>query len=101
MPDWFYRTVAQRALFVLPDTTGRAVALGVIGALGRSAAGGAIIDFMGHMAPDPRLAVQVAGQEFSSPMVLGWRVDPGLRATRGLARFGAGAIEVLAEGGRP
>lgn len=97
MPDWFYRTVAKRALFALPDATGRAVALGVIGALGRSAAGGAVIDFMGHMAPDSRLTVTVAGVDFASPMALGWRVDPGLRATRGLARFGVGAIEILAD----
>ena len=46
MPDWFYRTVAQRVLFALPDETGRAVALGVIGGLGKSACGRALIEFM-------------------------------------------------------
>lgn len=96
MPDWFYRTVAQRALFLLPDEAARTVALGVIGGLGRSRAGGAVIDFMGHMAPDPRLAVRVAGVELASPMALGWRVDPEGIATAGLARFGVGAIELPA-----
>src|ERR1043165_5726639 len=96
MPDWFYRTVAQRALFSLPDEAGRAVALGIIGTLGKSEAGRAIIDFMGHMAPDPRLRVRVGGVEFPSPVGLGWRVDPEQRATRGLACFGIGCIEVCA-----
>ncbi len=99
MPDWFYRTVAQRVLFALPDETGRAVALGVIGGLGKSACGRALIEFMGHMAPDPRLEVRIGGTAFCSPVGLGWRIDPELRATRGLAGFGAGCIEVR-EGAR-
>jgi hypothetical protein len=94
MPDWFYRTAAQRALFSLPDPVGRAIALGTIGALGRSALGRALIEFMGHMAPERGLAVRVAGMNFQSPVGLGWRVDPERRATRGLACFGVGCIEV-------
>lgn len=94
MPDWFYRTVAQRALFCLPDRTGRAIALGTIGALGKSSAGRALIEFMGHMKAEPNLAVHVGGIEFTSPVGLGWRVDPERRATRGLACFGVGCIEI-------
>jgi dihydroorotate dehydrogenase len=93
MPDWFYRTVSQRALFSLPDAAGRAVALGVIGTLGRSVAGRALIEFMGHMAPEGRLAVTVRGRTYSSPIGLGWRVDPEQRATEGLACFGVGCVE--------
>jgi hypothetical protein len=93
MPDWFYRTVAQRALFFLPDEAGRAVALGVIGTLGKSAPGRAVIEFMGHMAPEPRLAVTVAGTRYASPIGLGWRVDPECRASAGLACFGVGCLE--------
>jgi hypothetical protein len=95
MPDWFYRTVARTSLFCLPDKAGRAVALTVIGTLGKTAPGRAMIDFMGHMDADPRLAVRVAGTDFRSPIGLGWRVDPEQRATRGLSRFGVGCIEVL------
>ncbi len=94
MPDWFYRTVAQRALFCLPDAAGRALALGVIGTLGKSAPGRAVIEFMGHMAPEPRLAVTVSGTRYASPLGLGWRVDPECRASQGLACFGVGCLEV-------
>jgi hypothetical protein len=59
VPDWFYRTVVQPALFVLPDKAARAVALGVMGVLGSNRVGRAVIDFMGHMHADPRLAVRV------------------------------------------
>ena len=100
MPDWFYRTVARRVLFALPASQGRAFALGVIGTLGRSRAGRKLIDFLGHMAPDPRLAVRVGGVDFPSRIGLGWRVDPETRATGGLARFGVACIEVPALGGQ-
>ncbi len=93
MPDWVYRTVARRALFSIPDEAGRAVALGVIGTLGRNAAGRAVIEFMGHMKPDRRLEVRIDGMEFPSPIGLGWRVDPEQRAARGLSHFGVGCIE--------
>ncbi|MBL9217384.1 MAG: hypothetical protein JNG82_02780 [Opitutaceae bacterium] len=94
MPDWFYRTVAQRVLFSLPDETARSVALGVISTLGKSTPGRAVIEFMGHMAPDDRLAITVAGTRFASPIGLGWRVDPERRAIRGLSCFGVGCLEI-------
>src|SRR5688572_2460752 len=94
MPDWFYRTCARPALFCLPDDAGRSIALGVISTLGRSKAGRAVIEFMGHMSPASGLAVRVGGVEFVSPVGLGWRVDPERRATRGLSCFGVGCIEI-------
>lgn len=100
MPDWFYRPVAQPVLFRLPDRAARGVALGVIGALGRSAAGRALIDFLGHMAPPPNLAVEIDGTVFASPFGLGWRVDPEMRGLAGLARFGVGCVEVRTNGRR-
>ena len=100
MPDWFYRTCARPALFSLPDAGGRAVALGVIGTLGRSTAGRAVIEFMGHMSPGSDLTVSIGELKFASPIGLGWRVDPERRATRGLDCFGVGCIEVHAGGSR-
>ncbi len=94
MPDWFYRTVAQPVLFRLPDPLARRLALGVIGTLGRSGPGRALIQFMGHMAPDRRLAVRRGEYEFPARLGLGWRVDPEQWATRGLAEFGVGFIEI-------
>lgn len=98
MPDWFYRTVAQRVLFSLPDDVARGVALGIIGGLGQSTPGRAVIEFMGHMAPDPRLAVTVGGTRYVSPVGLGWRVDPERRATAGLTAFGVGCLEIDEQG---
>lgn len=97
MPDWFYRTAARPGLFALPEPAGRAVALGVIGQLGRTRTGRTVIDFLGHMRPDPRLKVRVGGVTFPARVGLGWRVDPELDATQGLGAFGVGAIEVLAD----
>ena len=100
MPDWFYRTCARPALFCLPDPAGRAIALGVIGTLGRSKAGRALIEFMGHMSPASSLRVSIDGVEFASPVGLGWRVDPEQLATHGLSCFGGGCIEIQQGGSR-
>jgi hypothetical protein len=97
MPDWFYRTAVQRALFALPDEKARAIALGIIGTLGRSSPGRALIELLGHMGANTRLAVRIGGTEFASPIGLGWRVDPEQRASLGLECFGVGCIEVLAD----
>src|SRR5688500_3935548 len=94
MPDWFYRTCARPALFCLPDPAARAIALGIIGTLGRSRAGRAVVEFMGHMAPAPQLAVRFGGTVFPSRVGLGWRVDPEERATIGLCGFGIGVVEI-------
>jgi hypothetical protein len=93
MPDWFYRTCAQPALFCLPDAQARSIALGIIGGLGRNRFGRLIIEFMGHMAPRNELAVSVGGMRLSSRIGLSWRVDPECRATAGLSCFGVGCIE--------
>lgn len=95
MPDWFYRTVAQRVLFRLPDTAARGLALGVIGSLGRSRLGRGVIELLGHMEAEPGLAFEKRGMRFGSPMGIGWRVDPEGRATEGLSCFGVGCIEIL------
>lgn len=95
MPDWFYRTVARPVLFRLPDRLARAVALGLMGHLARAPGGGHVIDFLGHMRPDPALAAKCGATRLASPVILGWRVDPELRAPQAFARFGIGGIEVL------
>lgn len=96
MPDWFYRTLSRPALFLLPATTSRDIALGFMGGLTALpfGAGGRIIDFLGHMRPDPRLKVSAFGLQFSSPVGLGPRLDPEGSAFRALTRFGFGFIEV-------
>jgi len=94
MPDWFYRTVARPILFRLNDRSARVLALGTVGTLGKFTLGRRVIEFLGHMAPDPRLTVQVGELRFVSPLGLGWRIDPERRALRALAEFGAGFLVI-------
>ena len=94
MPDWSYRTVLQPLLFALPPAAARDLALGAIGALGANAVGRALIDLLGHMRAPDGVRVTVAGIDFPSPAGIGCALDPAARATSGLARFGAGFVEV-------
>jgi dihydroorotate dehydrogenase len=93
MPDWFYRTLARPVLWRLPDRWARRLALNLLGGLARFPGGPRCIDFLGHMRAPADLAVRVGGQVWSSPLLLGWRVDPERRATAALRRFGVGGCE--------
>ena len=94
MPDWSYQTVFRPVLFRLSPRGARDLALGCMGALSRLPLGSAVIDFMGHMRPDPRLGHTVAGITFPARVGLGACVDPHLVATRALSRFGIGFLEI-------
>ena len=94
MPDWSYRTVLRPVLFALPARTARDVSLATMGVLGSAWPGRLLIDLLGHMRPADGLAVSVGGLAFPSRMGLGCGLDPGLRATSALARFGCGFVEV-------
>src|SRR2546421_8242990 len=94
MPDWSYRTVFRPLLFRLPARAARDLALGVMGALARLPAGSLVIDFLGHMRPDERLARSVLGVKFPSPVGLAGDLDLNCAAPRALARFGFGFVEV-------
>ncbi len=82
MPDWSYRTAFRPLLFRLKPEAGRDLALGAMG----------------------RLRRRCAGIEFPSPVGLGCCVDPRLAATKALAEFGVGYLEigpVVAQAGEP
>jgi dihydroorotate dehydrogenase len=98
MPDWSYRTVFRPLLFRLPFPLARNLALGSMGLLSRLPLGGAVIDFLGHMRPDPRLRTPLGPLQLSSPVVIGPWLDRKIVATAALSRFGVGMIE-LAPGG--
>ncbi len=94
MPDWFYRTVSRPLLYRLPAGTARSIALGFMGRLARLPLGGAVIDLLGHMRPDPRLAVNVLGVRFLSAVGLGPSLDPEAVALPAFARFGVGFLDI-------
>jgi len=94
MPDWSYRTVLRPALLRLPAATARDVSLGVMGPLGRSAAGRAVIDFLGHMRAPAVLRHELRGLSFPSRAGLGCGLDPHLRAFEAFGRFGVAFVEI-------
>ena len=94
MPDWFYRTVSRPVLFRLPAPRARDFALGFMGALSRLPLGPYLIDFLGHMRADPRLQESFADITFPTAVGIGPWLDTHAVATRALARFGVGFIEV-------
>lgn len=94
MPDWFYRTVSRPLLYRMKPGTARAFALGFMGRLARLPLGTCVIDRLGHMRPDPRLAVTVLGVKFASPVGLGPRLDPRCIALLAFERFGIGFADV-------
>jgi dihydroorotate dehydrogenase len=94
MPDWFYRTVSRPFLFSLPAPRARDFALGFMGALSRLPLGPYLIDFLGHMRADPRLRESFLDITFPTGVGIGPWLDTHAVATRALARFGVGFIEV-------
>ena len=94
MPDWFYRTVTRPLLFRLPVPAARTIALGFLGNLARFRLGRAVIDFLGHMRPDPSLRRTFLGVSFPTAAGLGAGIDPTALGLPALARFGVGFLEV-------
>jgi dihydroorotate dehydrogenase len=94
MPDWSYQTLLRPALFAIRAEAGRDLALGAMGLLARFPGGARVIQLLGHMTPDVRLASQRHGIDFPSPVGIGCLVDPHLEATRAFAEFGLGFLEI-------
>ena len=96
MPDWSYGTVFRPLLFRLPFPFARDFCLGFMGRLASLPLGGAVIDFLGHMRPDPRLrqpstsatlrpaASSTSGNQVSEKTMSGYSLRPSRRldATR-------------------
>ncbi len=94
MPDWTYQTVFGPLLFRLGPRAGRNVALGCMGFLARLPLGSRVIQLMGHMSPDSRLAIERNAVRFPSRVGLSCALDPHLTATPAFAEFGFGFIEI-------
>lgn len=94
MPDWTYQTVFRPVLRRLPYRISQALVFGVLGRLGKYAAGRTVIRTMGHASPHPDLRIVRGGFELSSPCGLGTGVDEDCQATAALSQFGVGLIEL-------
>ena len=81
-------------LFSLPATRARDFALGFMGSLSRLPLGPYLIDFLGHMRADPRLRQSFLDTTFPTAVGIGPWLDTHAVATRALARFGVGFIEI-------
>jgi len=101
MPDWTYRTLLRPILFALPAGTAHRLALRAMNALVRMPLGPRVLEFFGHMRPDPRLAVRVGGLEFLGRTTLGLGLDPEGRALGAFRRFGLAIVEVGPLGAEP
>ena len=94
MPDWTFQTVFRPLLFRLGAQTGRRVALGSMGRLSRLPLGRRVIQLLGHMQPDSRLAVERKGFHFPAAVGLGCVLDSDLAATGAFSEFGFGFLEI-------
>src|SRR5690606_28006173 len=82
------------AILALGPHRGVGGALRAIGLLGRLPLGPTVIQLMGHMKTDPRLAVELGGIRFPTRVGLGALLDPHLSATPAFAEFGFGFLEI-------
>ena len=65
-----------------------------MGFLSRLPLGKRVIQLMGHMKPDSRLAIERNGFKFPASVGLGCALDPYLLATGAFAKFGFGFLEI-------
>src|SRR5687767_10569244 len=72
----------------------RRLATGTLRTLARVPFGLTLIDFLGHMYPDPRLRTRAGSLELPGPIALGALIDPHGDALAAFARFGVGMIEI-------
>ena len=65
-----------------------------MGSLSRLPLGKRVIQLMGHMKPDSRLAIERNGFRVPAPVGLGCALDPRLSATPAFSEFGFGFLEI-------
>ena len=78
----------------LPTGVRRNLALGGLGVLAAAPGGSRLIEFLGHMSPEPCLRTSLLDRQLMSPVGLAADLDPEGAALRAFARFGVGFVEV-------
>ncbi|KZE64257.1 hypothetical protein AWM68_14260 [Fictibacillus phosphorivorans] len=94
MPDWSYHTFFKPLLFRMKPETSRDLTLHTMNTLAKLSFGRSIIQFFGHMRPSEKLAQNVAGITFPSPVGISGALDPNLNGTAAFANLGFGFIEI-------
>ena len=94
VPDWSYRTVLRPLMLAIGPERSRRLTVSTLSTLSRIPYGVKLIDFLGHMRPDPRLSTRVGPLELDGPIALGALIDPRGEALPAFSRFGVGLIEV-------
>ncbi|NBC71366.1 hypothetical protein GT003_20420 [Paenibacillus sacheonensis] len=94
MPDWSYQTLFRPGLFRLPARRAREWTLRAMRSVSLVPGGTFVIKTLGHMEPAPILQSRIAGTTLPTPVGLSGAVDPEGIATRAIAQFGFGFVEV-------
>lgn len=94
MPDWTYQTIFRAPLRQLPYATSSALVFGVLGRLGRFAAGRFVIRMMGHAQAPADVRLIKGDWDLKSSCALGSGVDQSAQAVSALSLFGVGLQEV-------
>jgi hypothetical protein len=93
MPDWSYTTLTGPLFRRLDHDRGRRFVNGFFRLAAKVPGGYRMVDLLGHMAPDPDLAVELpSGPALASPLFLPPCVDPQGHAAAAFSRFGMGAL---------
>jgi len=94
MPDWNYHTIFNPLFKVLSPKASQNLIRNFFKFQTRLPMGHKIIDFLGHMAPDPLVVAKVYDQELASQLVMDACIDPDGRGIAGFERMGFGMVEV-------
>ncbi len=101
MPDWTYRTLLKPVLTRLPRARAYEAVLRSLALLAKTPGGPGVLEFFGHMEPDPRLRVDIGGLPWSTPIGIGAALDPWGIARRAWVKFGVGFVETGSSAGVP
>ncbi|CAM3782958.1 dihydroorotate dehydrogenase [Mesobacillus thioparans] len=94
MPDWSYHPLFKPWLSRLPGNAGREFIHRGMSAIANVPGGKSFIEFLGHMGPSGKLARNLFGLHFESPIGLSCKIDPKITGTHAFQNLGFGAIEV-------
>lgn len=94
MPDWSYYPIFKPILQKLPPSFSREFIHRGMSMISSTRIGEGVIEFLGHMEPSGKLAKNVFGVHFSTPVGLSGRIDPHLTGTKAFQNLGFGFIEI-------